>query len=1126
MYSAYKKLMCLLLFLLSGIGSGMAQTSFEQFGQRRVQFTPFSWNTVETSNFSIHYSTGGFPLAKFVMNDAERNLAEIRNTLQYIYNGKIELLVFGDISDYVQSNLGFVPDDVNYNTGGTTRVIGNKIMVYFDGDHQHLDQQIREGIARIMMQNVLFGSNVQEVVQNALLFDLPDWYVDGIVKYTACNWTVDDDNRLRDLFNREVIHSFWDLLAMDPTFLGKSFWYYVKENYDASTMGNLLYITRINRSMESGFLFVLNKDSKATYQDWFNYFEKRFKDSTPRKRPAEKNRVTVKTSAKETRSIAKLSSAGDYIAFLTRYNGRYRLYVQAVEKDKIKLLQKGLPNSMLPQDAYNPVFSWDAGGKTLYCFYQYNKKYYILSYDTEKKKKVIVQSNAFSKIIDVQPGIDKSTLLVTAVKTAYSDIYLYNPQTGKINTITDDLWDDKNPAYVNLNGKRGIVFASNRANDSIRKRPQDTTLQIAHYDIFFYDLSKKSLTRVTNTPMYQETQPIQYTKRLIAYLSDKNGISNRYLAYRDSIFVRTDSIVYFKDSIVTNPRYTPYDSLIYLPNTLVDSIQTLAIYKDTFISVPYTNYSYNIEAQDGQYKGKFVLESLLEKGNPVYFRIPLRDSMTIKDREPLSLTPFRKKSLLPAEKKELIGYEEEDVKSINVAPLPYDSTLHNGKVDAIFQSEFVMPWENNAFLRSDSVSKLPKKARVEASKSTPYRLHLYTSNVFSRVDRGTLFNHVYQPFFGTPSFQLPSLTLWTGIDMKDVLEDYQWSAAINTASSFNNLKFYLRFYDLHKRWDKRYTFYKQSQSNVNFISTLLGIDDNPYKIRYQSNYLEAVFTYPFDEFRHFNAYTALRHDRYDYLSTMPQTLNAKAEKETWGILRAELVQDNTRNPGLNIYKGLRGKVFVEFQQLAQDRSHYFGFVGCDIRHYYPIWKNIIWANRFASSASFGKDKMLYYLGGVDAWWLGGGTKFNSSNPVNNASAYAFQTLATNLRGFSYNARNGSNYAVINSEIRFPLFSSFRKIPIKNNWAKNFQLIFFGDVGSAWVGPSPLSDQAKLSFTDKIVREPVTVEVNYFRNPIIGGYGWGMRTTWFGYYVRLDFARGVENGKVLPRMTYISLSTDF
>ena len=290
--------------------------------------------------------------------------------------------------------------------------------------------------------------------------------------------------------------------------------------------------------------------------------------------------------------------------------------------------------------------------------------------------------------------------------------------------------------------------------------------------------------------------------------------------------------------------------------------------------------------------------------------------------------------------------------------------------------------------------------------------------------------------------------------------------------------------------------------------------------------LEAVFTYPFDEFRHFNAYTALRHDRYDYLSTMPQTLNAKAEKETWGILRAELVQDNTRNPGLNIYKGLRGKVFVEFQQLAQDRSHYFGFVGCDIRHYYPIWKNIIWANRFASSASFGKDKMLYYLGGVDAWWLGGGTKFNSSNPVNNASAYAFQTLATNLRGFSYNARNGSNYAVINSEIRFPLFSSFRKIPIKNNWAKNFQLIFFGDVGSAWVGPSPLSDQAKLSFTDKIVREPVTVEVNYFRNPIIGGYGWGMRTTWFGYYVRLDFARGVENGKVLPRMTYISLSTDF
>ena len=82
------------------------------------------------------------------------------------------------------------------------------------------------------------------------------------------------------------------------------------------------------------------------------------------------------------------------------------------------------------------------------------------------------------------------------------------------------------------------------------------------------------------------------------------------------------------------------------------------------------------------------------------------------------------------------------------------------------------------------------------------------------------------------------------------------------------------------------------------------------------------------------------------------------------------------------------------------------------------------------------------------------------------------------------------------------------------------------MGSGWVGPSPLSDQAKISFTDKIVKGPLTIETNYFRNPILFGYGFGFRTTFFGYFVRLDYAWGIDNGKVMDKVTYISVSTDF
>ena len=58
------------------------------------------------------------------------------------------------------------------------------------------------------------------------------------------------------------------------------------------------------------------------------------------------------------------------------------------------------------------------------------------------------------------------------------------------------------------------------------------------------------------------------------------------------------------------------------------------------------------------------------------------------------------------------------------------------------------------------------------------------------------------------------------------------------------------------------------------------------------------------------------------------------------------------------------------------------------------------------------------MGGVDAWLT---PKFNSETVVNQNENYSYQTLATNMRGFHQNVRNGNSFFLINSEIRFPLF---------------------------------------------------------------------------------------------------------
>ena len=56
--------------------------------------------------------------------------------------------------------------------------------------------------------------------------------------------------------------------------------------------------------------------------------------------------------------------------------------------------------------------------------------------------------------------------------------------------------------------------------------------------------------------------------------------------------------------------------------------------------------------------------------------------------------------------------------------------------------------------------------------------------------------------------------------------------------------------------------------------------------------------------------------------------------------------------------------------------------------------------------------------------------------------------------------------------------------------------------------------------------PIHVTVRYFRNPIVMGYGFGFRTTVLGYFLKFDYAWGVETGVVQKPRGYFSIGTDF
>ncbi len=91
-------------------------------------------------------------------------------------------------------------------------------------------------------------------------------------------------------------------------------------------------------------------------------------------------------------------------------------------------------------------------------------------------------------------------------------------------------------------------------------------------------------------------------------------------------------------------------------------------------------------------------------------------------------------------------------------------------------------------------------------------------------------------------------------------------------------------------------------------------------------------------------------------------------------------------------------------------------------------RQLIWANRIAGASSFGASRLLYHLGGVESWF---NPTWNDETVVDVEAGYAFQTIATNMRGHSQNIRNGNSYAVFNSELRVPIFTYLINKPIRS-----------------------------------------------------------------------------------------------
>jgi hypothetical protein len=1097
-----------LLLLFSNIGNIQAQGINVKFGQNRVQYHDFKWSFYESDNFVTYFYLGGQDIGSFVAQIAEKDLPDIENILDYKINNKIELLVYNDVTDLNQSNIG-QGLELN-NTGGITKIIGNKVFIYFNGDHNDLRRQVREGITEVLISNMIFGGNFQEILQNAVLLNLPEWFVNGLVSYVGQSWSAEYDARLKDGILSGKFKKYNKLTGEDAKLAGHSFWYFIQEKNGKEAISNLLYLIRINRSMENAFLFVLGYIYVDAIDAWYEYFYKRYSEEEfGREQTDPEKALDTKYYKNRVYNQARLRPDGKMLAYVTNDLGKWRIHlVDLVSNKKQIILKGGFKTRSLTNDLTYPLINWDPTGRKLAVFYEKRDNIKLMLYNSASGNKEFRDIVRFQRINSFSFTDNAKIIVMSATNKGQSDIYTFDTRSKSFKQLTNDPYDDKQPVPVDFGDRKGFVFSSNRTSETNIKSNLDREFPVGDFDLFFMPEGQpEKLLNLTNTPNYNEDYPQQADNRHFAFLSDENGIINRYAGYIDTVFSHFETTVYYKDSI---KQYRNIDvaKLRAEYGQVIDSLETEKIYKDTAYYFAITNLSRGLLEQDILLKKRKVLDLVYYDRKYHFFINPMPDSLNIENGLVLEDNTYRESENKFIHREKIDDNQKQKEKGI------------------IFQSEYD---ESDTTFHYNLLNNKEEKS-YKPTKVRPYRLKFSSEYVLSQLDN-TLVIDQYQNFVGNgPVFVNQPLGGLISMSISDLFENHRFTGGFRFPFTFDGSEYLFKYENLKKRLDISYLYYRKSiRAAYSFVPDWF----REVSAKQRTNYAEVKVSYPFDVMRSLRLSGAVKNYRLNFLSRDTFSLALDPYIENWFISRLEYVFDNTYQVGLNILNGTRYKIYYEIQnQFDAQIDPKFKFdpflgminvIGGDFRHYMKVHRQIVWANRFAFASSFGSKKIIYYMGGVDNWLA---PRFDDAVEVNMENNYAFQTIATNMRGHLQNIRNGSSYAVINSELRIPVFTYLFNTPIRSELIKNFQLIGFGDIGTAWEGSTPFSSDNPFN-TETVERGPVKIVTQYFRNPIVGGFGGGIRTMIFGYFFRVDLAWGVDSGEVNQKpIWYFSLNTDF
>lgn len=1077
------------IFLFFGVLQlSYSQSYQESFGKNRIQYQNFEWSVINTDNFDIYYYPESKKAAIIAANYAENEFERVADFVGYAPFSRIKLIVYASHSDLLQSNIGLATQTVF--VGGYKVFLKNRVEVEFNGVQSDFQKEITKGISQLILNEMYYGGSFKEVLQSTFFTSLPEWYLSGLVSYLANGWSTEEDDKIRDYFYKKRVRKPHNYSKEDAEIIGLSFWNYLIERFGKTAVQSYINETQSQKNYINAMETAFNQKYKQLIKDWRSYYFEQ----------ANAVKDTLKTPSKSLQILnspfkigdnfyggLKLSPDGSRLAYVKNNKGKYKVIVMNLETGRSFTVYRGGYRTFDQKIKYDlPTLSWRNNDKIGVVVVRHDKLR-LITYDIKKEimntkewfkleasnilNKIYTKKQTyrgiykhFRQVNDFSFSDDGGTIVLSGENfLGQSDIYIYSLRTNNVIPITNDIFDDRSPMFLPKSTK-DLVFSSNRMNDTLQPKKLNDFRRIqAKHDIFYVntDSNKVLAKRITNTPNSNEILPKLNKDKDILFLSDQNGIYQLHTL--DSIHKKPKPLTNFKYSLLSYDINDTKTSLAFILNidgkrkffldTNFNANKTIDTLPKTIRQIMFDNTVYD-------YKTARELMPQVAKNQPINTRFELMQN---------------RKKAQPIDSLEI---------DIDRYIFEFEKNEMNKRRNVISNSDNNNN-ENLTILRKKYVEVKLRFNEIYISSPVRYK------NDFA-IDRFTSTMR---------SDPLRGLGLQAFANLSDIMANHRLNAGFFGVFDFRTSIMFLEYEYLKKRVDFK----------VKYIKDALYWNPANIVHKYRTQKIEFTASYPFNPATRISFSPFFQNARFVNMNffSSNQGLATPIVYTNYVGFNTEINFDNTRSKGLNMQEGTKLKVGYTTQTALNAARKDFSKFYVDVRNYVPIHRDLVLANRFSAGSFFGNAKKSFLLGGMDNWLFAGNDNVSANNPLNTTALQdntdlLFNEYATNLRGFGYARLFGSNYFLWNSELRWPILKYLIRRQIKSNFLRNLQIAGFYDIGTAWTGQNPFTEQNSIN-TTTYQNGPFTAVVTNYTNPFLQGYGFGFRSMIQGTYTKIDVA---------------------